>query len=179
MKKKETFEKLFKTSQKRLYNVAYSVVRDRELAHDVLQDAYKKAWSKFDEYDPNRKFINWMTSIVRNTGIDITRSRNRKDHNISLNTINQQMTQNMFDIEDTSSDPHKIYIQKELIEEIHSMIINLPYDLKMVMEPFLNGMTYTDIATDMNLKVNIVRARIHRAKQILKKNAENSKNFNF
>jgi len=62
-----------------LYGVAYKVVKDEDLAQDVLQESFVKIWKKSDTYDPTKaKLFTWLFRITRNTAIDKLRSANTK-----------------------------------------------------------------------------------------------------
>ena len=53
--------------------------RDREVAHDVLQNVFVNIWRKIESYDPSKgRLFTWMLNITRNTCIDYLRSRNHK-----------------------------------------------------------------------------------------------------
>lgn len=56
--------------------VAMAVVHDQGLAEDVGQQAFVRAWSHADLYDPCRGSVRtWMTTIVRNLAVDMMRVR--------------------------------------------------------------------------------------------------------
>ena len=62
-----------------LYGVAFKVVRDSELAQDVLQESFVKIWKKADTYDSSKaKLFTWLFRITRNTAIDKLRSVHTK-----------------------------------------------------------------------------------------------------
>lgn len=171
--KQEQFEQLFKESRTKLYNVAYNITKNRENAEEVLQDAYVKAWKKFDSYDSEKKFINWMTTIVRNAGIDANRLRNKNVSTFSINSIfvnnDKDSSQNLqLDVEDKSSDLYAMLENKELMKNIYESVAKLPADLQIVMIPFMEGQTYTEISDSSNLALTTVRARVHRGKKILR-----------
>lgn len=51
--------------------VAVRVVADRELAEDLVHDAYVAVWQKIDRFDPSRGSLrSWLLTIVRNRAID-------------------------------------------------------------------------------------------------------------
>lgn len=51
--------------------VAVRVVSDRELAEDLVHDAYVAVWQKIDRFDPSRGSLrSWLLTIVRNRAID-------------------------------------------------------------------------------------------------------------
>ena len=58
-----------------LYGVAYKVVKDEDLAQDILQESFVKIWKKADSYDATKaKLFTWLFRIARNTAIDKLRS---------------------------------------------------------------------------------------------------------
>ena len=173
----DKFEILFQESKSKLFNIAYGVVGNKEIAEDVLQDAYIKAWREFENYDPNKKFVNWMTTIVRNTGIDANRTRSRHYNTFSIDNISSQLSGDKnqittLDVVDKSADLFDIVEKKELMHEISILINGLPKDLKDVMQPFFEGQSYEEISDLMKLNMSTVRARVHRAKKILRKSSK-------
>lgn len=171
--KQEQFEQLFKESRSKLYNVAYNMTKNRENAEEVLQEAYVKAWKNFGSYDPEKKFTNWMTTIIRNAGIDASRSRNKNVSSFSLSHVfvNNDKDSNQIlelDIEDKSADLYTMLENKDLIKNIYESVAKLPADLQLVMIPFMEGQTYMQISDSSNLALTTVRARVHRGKKILR-----------
>ena len=58
-----------------LLNVIFQIVRSKEMAEEVLQDAFVKIWEKIDQYDESKgRLFTWMLQIARNTAIDGIRS---------------------------------------------------------------------------------------------------------
>ena len=56
-----------------LYGVVLRVVRNEEVAQEVLQDALLKIWDKIDTYDPGKgRLFTWMLNLTRNLAIDRT-----------------------------------------------------------------------------------------------------------
>lgn len=178
MKQKDDFEKLFSESKSKLYNIAYGVVKNREHANDVLQDSYIKAWKKFDEFDSNKKFINWMTTIVTNAGIDYNRAQKRKKPTYSLtglasmNNSDGNKSFSDINIHDKNMNVHKMIEERETISEMLMMINNLPNDLRQIMILIAEGNSYEEIAESVNLSVGTVRSKANQAKKILQKNSE-------
>jgi RNA polymerase sigma factor (sigma-70 family) len=62
--------------QQRVFGVALAVVRDRELARDVAQETFVRAWRSSAVYDPRRAAVTtWLLVIARNAAIDASRVR--------------------------------------------------------------------------------------------------------
>lgn len=181
---KEKFERLFGESKPKLLNVAYNVVNNYDVAEDVLQDSYIKAWNNFDEYDSDKKFLNWMTTIVRNTGIDALRTKKRPLASAVTITRDARETGNAsskadVDFIDHTCDLEKQLMQQETLSEIYGLITDLPADLSEIMKLMFAGQTYQEIADDIDIPLSTVRAKVHRAKKILRKTAKSLNIINF
>jgi RNA polymerase sigma-70 factor, ECF subfamily len=184
MTNKEQFDKLYAQNKTKLYNVAFSVTKNREAAEDILLDSFIKAWNKFDEYDSSKKFANWMTTIVKNTAIDYTRKKTKESSTYSFDQFNyHKLPDNnlsgSLDLEDKKLNLFKQIERQESMQLLLDTIEKLPEDLKLVMIPFFENYSYNQISESTNLTVATVRARVHRAKKILRKSLsyENFANF--
>lgn len=58
-----------------LFGVVLRIVQSRELAEQVLQDTFLKAWRNAASYDNSKgRLFTWLLNIARNTAIDATRT---------------------------------------------------------------------------------------------------------
>ena len=58
-----------------LFGVVVRIVQSRELAEQVLQDTFVKAWRNGASYDASKgRLFTWLLNIARNTAIDATRT---------------------------------------------------------------------------------------------------------
>jgi RNA polymerase sigma-70 factor (ECF subfamily) len=60
-----------------VHTVARSIVHDRELAADVVQQTFVKAWRAAAAFDGNRELAPWLYAIARRTAIDNLRSETK------------------------------------------------------------------------------------------------------
>lgn len=60
-----------------VHTVARSIVRDRELAADVVQQTFIKAWRAAARFEGNRELAPWLYSIARHTAIDMLRAETK------------------------------------------------------------------------------------------------------
>ena len=62
--------------QSRVYGLALTMLRDRQLADDAAQEAFLRAWRYAPSYDARRGAVaTWLLTIARNVAIDVTRTR--------------------------------------------------------------------------------------------------------
>jgi RNA polymerase sigma-70 factor (ECF subfamily) len=70
------FEQLYRRTSSQLFGVALALLRRRELAEEVVQEAYVKAWHAAGSYQPERGSVNaWLGTIARRSAIDRLRRR--------------------------------------------------------------------------------------------------------
>tara|TARA_B100000809_G_scaffold263667_1_gene317489 strand:- start:2093 stop:2623 length:531 start_codon:yes stop_codon:yes gene_type:complete len=82
----KAFEKLYHMYSHSMHGVIYNIVRDHEIAEEVMQDVFIKVWHKADSYNSSKgRFFTWILNIARNTAIDKTRSKAYKNSGKNLN----------------------------------------------------------------------------------------------
>ncbi|MDD7887061.1 RNA polymerase sigma factor [Flavivirga sp. 57AJ16] len=78
-KDERAFESLYNMYSDSMHGVIYNIVRDHNIAEEVMQDVFIKAWHKADTYSSKKgRFFTWILNISRNAAIDKTRSKNFK-----------------------------------------------------------------------------------------------------
>jgi RNA polymerase sigma-70 factor (ECF subfamily) len=71
-----SFRELYQATSAKLYGVALRILRSKELAEEVLQEAYFRIWERARDYDPEIATpVTWMAAIVRNRALDEVRRR--------------------------------------------------------------------------------------------------------
>lgn len=79
------FEALYEKYYTNISGVVYNIVRDHEIAEEVAQDVFMKAWKNSASYSAKKgRFFTWLLNIARNAAIDKTRSKafNNKSKNL-------------------------------------------------------------------------------------------------
>src|SRR3954466_7932015 len=62
--------------QSRVYGLALTMLRDPDVAEDVAQDTFVRAWRHATTYDARRGRVpTWLLTIARNAALDRARSR--------------------------------------------------------------------------------------------------------
>lgn len=85
-KDEKAFEELYNMYRESMHGVIYNIVRDHDIAQELMQDVFIKAWNKADSYSAQKgRFFTWILNIARNTAIDKTRSKSFKNSSKNLN----------------------------------------------------------------------------------------------
>ena len=138
-----------------LYGVVLRVVRNEEVAQEVLQDALLKIWDKIDTYDPAMvRLFTWMLNLTRNLAIDRTRSR--------------EMSQ-VKKTDDIDRFVHSIENQQRYEQEVDTIglkeiLQRLPDDQRFVLEHlYLKGYTQSELSQEFNIPLGTVKTRARMA----------------
>lgn len=72
---RSAFERLYQLTSPRLYAVCLQMMQEKQLAEDVLQDAYIRIWHNASEFRQDKgSALSWMISIARYRALDLLRS---------------------------------------------------------------------------------------------------------
>jgi RNA polymerase sigma-70 factor (ECF subfamily) len=72
-------QSLYAQTAPQLFGLALSILRNRDLAEDVMQDSFILVWRHAHRFDPGRgTAMAWLARIVRNQCFDLMRRRGRE-----------------------------------------------------------------------------------------------------
>ncbi|MDC6366022.1 MULTISPECIES: RNA polymerase sigma factor [Flavobacteriaceae] len=132
-----------------LYGVAYKVVKDEELAQDILQESFIKIWKKADSYDASKaKLFTWLFRITRNTAIDKLRSINNKaDKEVQIDVSD------VYNLGVDGIKPEHLDIQENLEK--------LEPKYRVVLEAlFFEGMTQQEASEELEIPLGTIKSRL-------------------
>jgi len=132
-----------------LYGVAKKVVRDEELAQDVLQESFVKIWKKSDSYDASKaKLFTWLFRITRNTAIDKLRSVNTKS--------DKEIQMDVSDVYNLGVES----IRPEFID-VRENLGKLENKYQIVLEAlFFHGMTQQEASDELDIPLGTIKSRL-------------------
>lgn len=82
----KAFEELYHKYCDSILGVINTIVRNEDIAQEVLQDVFIKAWNKAESYSSKKgRFFTWLLNIARNAAIDKVRSKEFKKSKQNLN----------------------------------------------------------------------------------------------
>jgi RNA polymerase sigma factor (sigma-70 family) len=159
-KDKSALEFLYDNYSGALYGVIFRVLKNEDIAEEVLQDVFLKIWDRFEQYDSTKgKLFTWMLNIARNQAIDKTRSKEiSKD----------QKTRGIENVVSRIDDRERV---EQKIEDIgvKDIIKNLPDDQQFVVEYlYFKGYSQSELAEEFNIPLGTVKTRLRLAMQSLR-----------
>lgn len=143
---------------------AYSIIKDDELAQDIVQEAFTKMYLNAGKFkvQEGAQFSSWAYRIVINTALtQYAKKKKRGEHTAEL------------DEEIWALIPDKNLRQfekKEFTDLVASILARMPAPMaKALSSFFLEGKSQEEIAKEEGLSVGAVKTRVHRAKAEFKK----------
>ncbi|WP_439127339.1 RNA polymerase sigma factor [Polaribacter sp.] len=83
----KAYEKLYNMYCDSISGVINTIVKNDDVAQEITQDVFIKAWNKSDMYASKKgRFFTWILNIARNAAIDYTRSKKYKQSKQNLNS---------------------------------------------------------------------------------------------
>lgn len=149
------FQYLYKNYKGALFTVVQQIIADKEIAEDVLQEAFVTAWKNIEKYDPTKgRLFTWLFNVTRNCAINTTRSKAFKSQqkNDSLDNYVSYVDQN----DNQSFNINQIGLRKQvhLLREDYKNVLELAY---------FNGFTHEEIAKILTIPVGTVKTRLRNA----------------
>ena len=152
----EAFERLMPAYRRRVFGLAFSILRDRGAAEDVAQEVFVKLWQALPRYDGRAQLSTWIYAITRNASISAMRRRRRtlplSDAAVEAEVESRGAM--------PAAEPGDLGLWKrvEALPDKQRQAITLYYQEERQVE---------EVAAMMGLPVNTVKTHLHRARASL------------
>jgi RNA polymerase sigma-70 factor (ECF subfamily) len=149
------FAELYDATRRKLFGIALTVLHRRDLAEDVVQDAFLRVWRHAARFDPTRgTAITWMATIVRNLAIDVKRSPAAEATDDSALTVIPFNGRSALD-EIEANDNHR------RLNEVMKTLD--PMKRKLVVAAYINGDSREELSERFGAPVNTIKTWLRRA----------------
>ena len=140
--------------QRVLFTVALRSLGDYDEASDATQNAFIKAYSKLDTFDPTRRFFSWIYRILVNECLNARRDRR----------LHEPLTPELASVDS----PADLLEASERKQRVQAAILALPaaYREVVVLRHFAE-LSYDEIADALDVPARTVKSRLHTARQQL------------
>jgi RNA polymerase sigma-70 factor (ECF subfamily) len=151
----QAFAYLYDNYAAALNGVIYKMVEDKELAEDILQEAFVKIWNNFSSYSADKgRLFTWMLNITRNLTIDILRSKGYKKQ--SKISGDENSVSNFTDNKAISEKFDALGLRKQLT--------NLKPEQRSIIDmAYFSGYTQEEISKEMGIPLGTVKTRMRSA----------------
>jgi RNA polymerase sigma-70 factor (family 1) len=153
-------EGFFREYYDRLVYFSLQIVKDRDLARDITQDAFVKYWQQRDSVIPNNIAVkNFLYSTVRNASFNSLRH----------DRVVQDYVERLDGAEPEEASVMEAIITAEVLAEIHHAIESLPENYRVIsVMGYMEGKKNQEIADQLGMSVNTVKKQKQRALELLR-----------
>jgi RNA polymerase sigma-70 factor (ECF subfamily) len=158
-----------------IYGAALRMSRNPQMAEDLASEVFAKAWRSFHQFERGTNMRAWLYRILTNTYINEYRRKTRQGPVVDLDkyeTPEEFYFYNKLAKEavDEAQDPAKAVLDKFTEEDINRAIHSLPEGYReTVILSDLQGLSYEEIAKNLEIPIGTVRSRLNRGRRHLQK----------
>ena len=149
------FEEFYRQTERNVYALALSIVKNHEDALDVTQDTYLKLHASTCLYKPSGKPMAWVYTIAKNLAIDSLRARERQ-------YVGMEKTENDVALSYTIDSVDKLALRTALRHLSRE-------EGKIVALHVIYGLTNSEIAAKLGLNLSTVLSKYRRSLKKLRK----------
>lgn len=161
------YSKLVRRYQTRLFNFVRSMVRNDELAEDITQESFIKAYYSLKKLQNAGSFKSWLFRIANNNTLDWLRKKR-----LQLVDVDEQLRESYVDMR---VNPEDRTLEDARVAHIHKALDQLKPDQKAILVMCdLQGLSYQEIAEALNIPFGTVQSRIFYARRKLREYLDTS-----
>lgn len=167
--KEETVEWLMSEYGKQVVRLAFTYVKQEQLAEDVAQDVFMKCYQKLDTFRNESSYKTWLYSITVNLCKD--RLRSWSFRNIIINDF---FSHNKI----SKTTPESELLELESKSELSQSVLDLPVKYREVIILFYyEEFSYQEITELIGISNQTIKSRLHRGRNLLKKKLEGGRSI--
>jgi RNA polymerase sigma-70 factor (ECF subfamily) len=152
----EALKEIFDKYNKKVYRIAYGVVRQREEALDIVQEVFIKLFRSIKNFKGKSHFYTYLYRMVMNTAIDHARKTGKQ----TISSLDQEGSFQPSD--DLEKGPERILLQKELEERVRLAMDKLPAEQRAALIfRDVEGLSYQEMTEAMGCSIGTVMSRLH------------------
>jgi RNA polymerase sigma-70 factor (ECF subfamily) len=156
---REAFGQLVDHHLPRALSVAMRLLRHRQDAEDLVQDAFLAALQHIDRFDPSRPFWPWFSRIMVNRGFDLTAARSVRSSSPLTDAL-----------ADARPSPAELAERSELTERFEDALASLPARRRLVVQLYeVDGFSVAEIARLLDSAPATIRWHLHVSRRQLRK----------
>jgi RNA polymerase sigma-70 factor (ECF subfamily) len=163
------FKLLVERYQRKVYSVAYGMLKDKEESMDVSQEAFVKVYKYLDHFKGDSSFYTWLYRITVNICIDVLRRKNAsKGEQVEFDeTVKMDAAEANIGAlgSQLGTNPQKAALRKELAEKIHAALQQVPEKHRAILLlREVEGMSYEDLSRTLDIPKGTVMSRLFHAR---------------
>jgi RNA polymerase sigma-70 factor (ECF subfamily) len=163
----EAFEPLVEKYKRKVFRLAYQVLRDQEEALDVGQEAFVKAFRALPAFKGDSAFYTWLFRITMNVALDRKRQRATRAKSLGAEDVPPEEWERT--AASTDPDPEDMATGAERRERIRKGLDSLSeHHRTIIILSDIEGLQYREIAEVLGIPMGTVMSRLHHARKRLR-----------
>jgi len=160
------FDQLVSKYQRKLGRLLSRMIRDAAEVEDVTQEAFIKAYRALPSFRGDSAFYTWLYRIGINTAKNYLVSQGRRaPTSTEFDADEAEGFDDASQLRDINT-PESLLMSKQIGQTVNAAMEALPEELRTaIVLREIEGMSYEDIAIQMNCPIGTVRSRIFRARE--------------
>jgi RNA polymerase sigma-70 factor (ECF subfamily) len=167
----EAFNEIVRLYHASLFRLANRVLRNRDDAQEVVQEAFLAAYQGLDRFAGRSNLRTWLLSITFNKSVDRIKRTTRDKWYISGELEKPEAWEKRETVEnftDGKANPEQELREKEMRESLDKALQQVPAESKAVFElRDIQGLSSKEVADALGISEGTVRVRLHRVRQFL------------
>jgi len=169
------FKLLVERYQRKVYAVAYGMVKDREEARDIAQEAFVKVYKYLEHFKGDASFYTWLYRITVNICIDSLRKKGsaRGDDHVEFDeSVRMDVSEANIGALGSrlGTNPQKSALRKELADKISAALQQIPdAHRQILLLREVEGMSYEELARTLQIPKGTVMSRLFHARLKMQK----------
>ncbi len=165
----DAFRELVERFERPVYALLFRIVRQRELAEDLAQETFVKAWRALARFDASRKFSSWIFKIAHNSALDALRRRGEEPLSLDAPLAGDEAPPQL-PADPAAEDPLERATFRAAGRALEEALADLrPEYREILMLRFARGLSYEEIAEVTGAPLGTVKVHIFRARKELAK----------
>lgn len=161
----DAFSALVEKYRAKMFNLAYSLTRNREAADDLAQEVFIKAYLALPKFKYQSAFGTWLYRIAVNASKDFL----RKEGRLRKVSLEDSPPGTLMQEDDTVQidEAKETEKQKQLVRQA---LKSLPEKYQVILTlRDIQGFPYGEISQVLDISPGTVDSRLHRARKMLRK----------
>lgn len=169
--KKDAFEEIVRRYEDRLYRLSFRMLGNHHDALDAVQEILLKLMAALPKFQGRSRFGTWLYRLAANTCLDIRRKRGRTSAESLEATLEHSPSVSLFINEERPAENPDIYVEQQYRENlIRAALDQLPESQRrLLVLRDLEDLSNSQVAEILGVEVGALKARLHRARQALKR----------
>jgi RNA polymerase sigma-70 factor (ECF subfamily) len=148
-------------------SVAMRVVRDRDEAEDVVQDALVKACRSLKSFEGRSSFSTWLHRITVNAALDRLRRGSARRERLAKESDEDRGQPETIEMVDEQT-PERLVSRRQTGEVVRGALAKLqPIHREVLVRREFDGESYRDLARIVRIPIGTVMSRLHHARHKL------------